>query len=118
MAGAGRKQFQVNEVLSANDVNTYLMDQAVMRFADESARSSAIGTPTEGMVSYLDDTNQLDFYDGSQWQVLSTGGDITAVTAGTALTGGGTEGSVTLNVDETELFKGGTEGQVVLSDGS
>ncbi len=81
MAGAGRKQFQVNEVLSANDVNTYLMDQAVMRFADESARSSAIGTPTEGMVSYLDDTNQLDFYDGSQWQVLSTGGDITASAA-------------------------------------
>lgn len=67
MAGAGKKTFQVNEVLSAADVNQYLMDQAVMRFADATARSSAIGTPTEGMVSYLQDSDSLSKFDGTNW---------------------------------------------------
>src|SRR6056297_3554252 len=116
MAGAGKKQFAVNEVLSAADVNNYLMDQSVMRFADTTARSSAIGTPSEGMVSYLDDTDQVEVFDGSSW--VNFTGDITQVTAGTALTGGGTEGNVTLNVDETELFTGGTAGYTALSNGT
>jgi len=97
MAGAGRKVFQFNEILTAVDVNQYLMDQSVMRFADSAARSSAIGTPTEGMVSWLDDEDQVEVYDGSQW--VNFTGDINQVTAGTALTGGGAEGNVTLNVD-------------------
>jgi len=97
MAGAGRKVFQFNEVLTAADVNQYLMDQSVMRFADSAARSSAIGTPTEGMVSWLDDEDQVEVYDGSQW--VNFTGDINQVTAGTALTGGGAEGNVTLDVD-------------------
>jgi len=97
MAGAGRKVFQFNEILTAADVNQYLMDQSVMRFADSAARSSAIGTPTEGMVSWLDDEDQVEVYDGSQW--VNFTGDINQITAGTALTGGGAEGNVTLNVD-------------------
>ena len=35
MAGAGAKLFVSGDVLTAAQVNTYLMDQAVMRFADE-----------------------------------------------------------------------------------
>lgn len=97
MAGAGRKVFAFNEVLTAADVNQYLMDQSVMRFADETARTSAIGTPTEGMVSWLDDVNQVEVYDGTDW--VNFTGDINQVTAGTALTGGGTKGNVTLDVD-------------------
>lgn len=72
MAGAGFKTFNVGEVLTATNVNTYLMQQAVMVFADASARSTAITAPSEGMVTYLTDTNTLWFYDGSGWVEIVT----------------------------------------------
>jgi len=62
MAGAGFKDFQAGEVLTAVDVDTYLMQQTVMVFASTAARGSAIGTPTEGMFSYLKDTDALEYY--------------------------------------------------------
>ena len=73
MAGAGKKTFVAGAVLTASDVNTYLMDQSVMRFATASARSTALPTPSEGMVSYLDDTNEVEVYDGSSWGQVSGG---------------------------------------------
>jgi hypothetical protein len=98
MAGLGRKVWSAGDVLAAAEVNGYLMDQAVMVFADEAARTAAIGTPSQGMVAYLQDTSTLQVY-GTAWADVSNPGDITAVTAGTALTGGGTSGDVTLNFD-------------------
>lgn len=82
MAGLGYKVFSAGEVLTAANVNGYLMDQAVMVFDDSTARSSAIGTPTEGMVSYLKDTNVTYYYDGSAWQIL--GLDPVILTSSTA----------------------------------
>lgn len=57
-----RKVFVAGEILTASDVNTYLMDQMVMVFDNSAARGSAIPSPTEGMVSYLKDTNNVEVY--------------------------------------------------------
>lgn len=71
MAGLGKKTFIAGEVLTASEVNGYLMDQSVMRFASSSARATALPSPDEGMVSYLDDTNKVEVYDGSSWGAVS-----------------------------------------------
>jgi hypothetical protein len=73
MAGAGFKTFAVGEVLTATNVNTYLMQQAVMVFASAAARSTALSTNVaEGMVTYLTDSNSLWFYNGSAWEQIVT----------------------------------------------
>ena len=63
-----RKVFVAGEILTAADVNTNLMDQAVMVFADSTARTAAIPTPVEGMVTYLEDVGGaqgLEVFDGA-----------------------------------------------------
>jgi hypothetical protein len=67
MAGAGFRTFAAGEVLTASNVNTYLMQQSVQNFAGTAARSSAVTSPSEGMIAYLQDTDQLSYYDGSNW---------------------------------------------------
>jgi hypothetical protein len=69
-----RKVFTAGEVLAAADVNSFLMDQTVMTFAGTAARGSAIGTATEGMVTWLNDQNALQVYDGTQWNGLAASG--------------------------------------------
>jgi hypothetical protein len=67
MAGLGRKVFTAGDVLTASQVQDFLQDQAVMVFAGTAARSSAIPTPSEGMVAITTDTDELQYYNGSTW---------------------------------------------------
>ena len=64
------KDFQAATVLPAQDVNQYLMDQSVIVFDDASARSATLSAPIEGMVTYLKDTNAIEYYDGSSWESI------------------------------------------------
>ncbi len=74
MAGLGKKTFTAGEVLTASDVNGYLMEQAVMVFGGTAARSSAIPTPSAGMVTYVSDLAQVQYYNGSAWVGIGSGG--------------------------------------------
>jgi hypothetical protein len=67
--GSGFRTFTAGEVLTASNVQNYLMDQSVMVFGGSAARSSAIGTANfeEGMVSYLTDTDKVEAYNGTDW---------------------------------------------------
>jgi hypothetical protein len=64
------KVFTNGSTLPASDLNTYLMNQAVMVFASSAARTSAIGSPTEGMLTWLEDVNRYEYYSGSAWVEL------------------------------------------------
>jgi hypothetical protein len=86
MAGAGYKLFNTGDVLTAAQVNTYLNEQTVMVFASSAARTSALsGVLAEGMVSYLQDTNAVEVYNGTAWVGVSGAGDVTEVQAGTGI---------------------------------
>jgi hypothetical protein len=82
-----RKVFTAGEVLAAADVNEFLMDQSVQSFAGTAARGSAIPSPVEGMVSFLEDSNTVAIYDGSDWKnSLKTTGSILQVVQATSTT--------------------------------
>jgi hypothetical protein len=71
--GSGYRTFTAGEVLTASNVQDYLMDQSVMVFADSTARATNIGTANfeEGMVSYLEDSDTVEVYDGSAWASIA-----------------------------------------------
>jgi len=122
MAGAGTRLFVAGEVLTAAQVNTFLQDQVIMRFADSAARDAAFGgagepTLAEGMFCYLLDTNEFLVYTGSVWTAVDTTSDpskiplSTVTTAGDLIIGTG-------NATVSRLAAGSTAGHVLTSNGS
>jgi hypothetical protein len=115
-ANAGYKAYATGDVLTAAQVQYNLQNQTVMYFATSAARTTALtGVTVEGMVTYIP-ANGLEYYNGSAWITLSTGGDITGVTAGTGITGGGTSGTVTVTNDMATTIT--TAGDLIKGTGS
>jgi hypothetical protein len=71
--------FVAGQILTAAEMNV-VSDATVMTFAGTAARGSAIPSPSEGMMSYLEDVDRLQVYN-TAWQDVQTG-----FTAGTAIT--------------------------------
>jgi hypothetical protein len=94
-AGQGFKTFITGEVLTAGDVNGYLM-QGINVFTNATARDAAITAPAEGQFAFTKDNNSLWYYDGAAWVASGATGDIEGVTAGVGISGGGTSGTVTV----------------------
>jgi hypothetical protein len=102
-AGLGFKDFATGEVLTAADVDGYLM-QGIWVFASNAARDAAVTAPAEGNFAFTKDTNSLWYYDGAAWVASGATGDIEGVTAGVGISGGGTSGTVTVtNSMATEI---------------
>jgi hypothetical protein len=78
-AGLGFKDFTTGEVLTAADVDGYLM-QGVWVFASAAARDAAVTSPQEGNFAYLKDTNVTTYYTGSAWANLDTTGMVNPMT--------------------------------------
>jgi hypothetical protein len=72
-AGLGFIEFTTGDVLTAAAANGYLASQVVMVFADSAARTTAITSPQEGMISFLKDTNSTEYYSGSAWVAIGGG---------------------------------------------
>ena len=79
---------------------------AVMVFASAALRQYLIPSPQEGMVTYLQDTNDIEIYNGSSWQGLETR-NLTSSSSGTYTGGGFAEAAA--------YFKGGGDYPVSLA---
>jgi len=88
MAGLGHKVW-TQETVSVANVQGYLQDQTVEKFASAAARTAALPSPTEGMVSYLADVDRLDWYNGTTWSPVLPRGVARYTAPGTSISAGG-----------------------------
>lgn len=84
----GRKEWAADDVLSAADLEGYLMDQVVGIWANSSARASGYLAPIEGNLSYLQDTDLYYRWNGSAWAELTVTNATNATNATYATTAG------------------------------
>lgn len=127
------KVFQNGYPLTASELNNYLMNQTVMVFASAAERTSVLTSPVEGMITWLQDTNAFQQYNGSAWvdvndntdaiqkSLLTTAGDTIYATgsATPARLALGSTGSLLKSNGTAPAWLGvGTSGQVLSSTGS
>jgi len=119
--------YTAGQVLEAADLN--ITNSGVPVFADASARDAAFGGTgekvlAEGQLAYLEDTNKVQYYDGSSWSNLGSVTNVEAFTTSGTFTpptgvtyaiahiraGGGGSGSASAGTGGTSsvAFAGGT----------
>lgn len=69
----GVKNWASGQVLDAADLNEYVADQTIARFATIAARTAAYGVSgapalQAGMFSWVESTEKLYYYDGTSWE--------------------------------------------------
>ena len=95
-------------------------------FLNPAARDAAIPSPAHGTIAFVRQNsggsplNQIQYYNGTAW--TANDGDISGVTAGTGLSGGGTAGTITISLDTTSAYvvpsQTSANGKYLTSDGT
>lgn len=127
MAG-GQQTFVAGNVLTAAQVNAYLMDQSLLRctFAQLPTAAAQGGGLLEGMSAYCTDLNAIVSYDGTDWvQITSESDSVTAsqTTTSTSYTNLATSGPAVTVLTGTQAlvslyctwFNAGSNSQVFMS---
>lgn len=109
---AGYKTWADLEKLTADDLNYYLMAQAVPRFVDADDRAAQMGSPVQGQLSYLIDVG-LERYDGTEWRPIIRSGTAVLVAGTVTVTEPAT--TATSRIVVTSQADGGTPGWLRIS---
>lgn len=98
MAGLGHREWIPGEIITADNVQGYLQDQALQVYSTTATRGSALAIPTEGMATYLknagDSQKRVDYFDGSAWQPLVYIPTNATATTSTSITAANANGMV------------------------
>jgi len=112
----GYRTWNTGDAVSAADFTSYIATQSVLIFADASARSSAVSSPVNGMVSSLTTDNVISIYNGSAWIDVIDIDTMTVSGGNYTVTGTMTYGADGSGVDVT--FHSGTAGDYMMWDAS
>lgn len=72
----GYKNFADNQILTAENFMDFIMKQAVIACDTEADRDTGLASVLrEGMVCYIKDTDEILFYDGTNWVLIANFAD-------------------------------------------
>ena len=114
------KTFANGFPLPASDLNNFLMNQSVIVFADSAARTTAIPSPVEGMLTYLEDTNAYESWNGSAFVNINDNTDAipksTVTTAQDLIVADGASSVTRLGVGTDDQVLSVVAGEVAWAD--